>query len=288
MRGAGSPSYLGVAPDGGAGSPSALTGSEGDLGAGSPTMYNPASLSIAITPDGGEYGDYGGDIARVVGIWPLQGPYRCRITSDAGVTYYPDADGCYGAREGKGPACETDPRKRLLTFSVPPAPLGTYDLEIAYGPGFGTSITLTGAIEILSRDRSLETWGMRRTFPQWVATGGRTSQGTPAENHPTRRPILGVIETLTRAFGMGLAETFGRPVTRVRGFPFVYGDAFVLVESTLGFPESGVLFIGTSRYSYSNKTGSSFTGLELLGTTDFADKPVFTEVVLDAHTILAT
>lgn len=288
MRGAGSPSSITVTPDNGAGSPSSISAGLGDLGAGSPTNNQPELLGILVTPDGLDYGDFGGDIVQLRGAWPTVGPYRCRLTNDGGVTYLPSIAGCYSARVAKGSLCETDAGKRVLTFSLPPLEYGAYDLEVAYGVGYGTSTTITGAITVVPRDRAIETWGMRRTFPIWVATGGRTSQGTPIDAvHPTKVPVQGNIESLTRAFGMAMSESFGRPSTRLRSpYSIAVGNCFV--ESTLGFPESGVIMMGKTRYSYSSKTATGFAGLVQLGISDLQDKPIFTEIVLDAHAILTT
>ncbi len=285
MRGAGSPSSITTDPDNGAGSPSFISSGTGDLGAGSPTVHLPAAWGALITPDAICYSDFGGDIVNVIGVFPTQGPFRCRLTD--GVDYFPDANGCYGARLGKGNQCETDAGKRLLTFSLPPLDYGTYDLEVAYGPGFGTTTTFLAAIEIIPRDRALEVWGMRRTFPIWVATGGRTPAGTLSDtSHPTRVPLQKNVEAFTRAAGMTLAESFGRPTTRTVAQDFAYDDVVVVVESTLGFPAEGQILIGKTRYSYTSKVSAAFFGLVQIGISDLRNKPPFTRVVLDAHTLL--
>ena len=233
------------------------------------------------------YSDYGGDLVKVLGTWPIQGPYQIRLRQ--GATFFPSSGGCYSALVGQADACQTDVLRRVLTFSLPPLDYGTYDLIIGYGPGFGITVALLGAIEIVPRDWALEVWGIRNTFPdQPFNLGGKTPRQTAAPAaHPVTVPLMNNIQSITRAFGLVQAETFSNPYTRLTA-ALLYNGTTATVESTLGFPESGTVTIGTSRFTYTGRTSTTLTGLTLVGLSTLATLPAFTGVVLTAHTLLAT
>lgn len=69
----------------------------------------------------------------------------------------------------------------------------------------------------------------------------------------------GVLETLTEAFGEAVQRFSGRPQTLVVS-DYSPTDGSLFVESTLGFPNSGKLFVDGREYSYSAKTPMAFTG----------------------------
>lgn len=62
-----------------------------------------------------------------------------------------------------------------------------------------------------------------------------------------------ILEALTYAFGKELQFLGGGPKTRLVR-PLTYLDPFMRVESTLGFPRAGTVFVGKTQVSYTSKT----------------------------------
>ena len=80
---------------------------------------------------------------------------------------------------------------------------------------------------------------------------------------PTYDPDLpyGLLEAYTNAVGRQVQRMIGVPMTRVR-IDLGPTDTLLFVETTLGFSESGELWIGNQRYSYTGKTASAFVDVQ--------------------------
>jgi hypothetical protein len=143
-----------------------------DAGYGSPTIT--VHLTLWQAAEGARYPDEGGAVLDLLGAWPVPGPYRVRLL-DAEGTPYPDSGGAYSARPGESDAARTDKSQRLLKFSLPPLPVGVYDIEVAWGPSWSTVAVAAKAIEVVRRNRALSVYRIRGRF-----------QGTVFEVGPRR------------------------------------------------------------------------------------------------------
>lgn len=83
----------------------------------------------------------------------------------------------------------------------------------------------------------------------------------PVDIFPAESPEWshGLLDSLTEAFGEAIQRYSGRPQTLVVS-DYVHGDGALFVESTLGFPPSGEVFIDNRKYSYESKTAMSLRG----------------------------
>ena len=87
---------------------------------------------------------------------------------------------------------------------------------------------------------------------------------------------------LTKVFGDSVETFCGVPMTATTA-ELLNGSSTLFVESTIGFPNKGSVFVGTVRISYTAKTMTSFTSI----TSDLyipSTIPIGKEVTLDVTT----
>lgn len=83
---------------------------------------------------------------------------------------YPKIGYCYGAVPGGADVVTISPAKDLLTFSLPPLPLGDYHIGIYDTEGVLRS-TVSEAISVKRRNRSRVTYEVRSRLPPLYLTG---------------------------------------------------------------------------------------------------------------------
>lgn len=148
-----------------------------DTGWGSPYLtVSAASLSMLSPP--GDMPDEGGVLVTVLGVWPKTGPYRVRLYDQAGVAY-PNDPGkvyCHSGKVGQGvDIFVANVGTDVLQFVLPPLPVGLFDLEILYGTNFGTTVTVTDFLNIVTRNRVQQVYSVRRRLQPLYKTGPRRS-----------------------------------------------------------------------------------------------------------------
>jgi hypothetical protein len=122
---------------------------------------------------------------------------------------------------------------------------------------------------------------------QYTVTFGGTTLSITA---PNTTPTLGqewnhgLLRSITRAFAEEIQYTAGAPVTLLVQ-PLGFGESSIFVESTLGFPNAGKLFIRNRLYTYTSKTDVSFTGTATTSST-LESFPKRTEVHCNVAAIL--
>jgi len=179
-------------PEWGFGSPSSIPGSSQtvhDWGFGSPT---PALLDASridtgfgspfgseVAPqvdlaDGQAIPDDGGTVINLTANWMEEGPYSVRLL-DAESTLFPVATDCYSAVPGQGNVCYTDAAKGVLKFSTPRLPVGIYSIRLQWGAG--NEVTLSNALTVVRRNRSINTVRIRTRYPKVYVTGPRSIRG---------------------------------------------------------------------------------------------------------------
>lgn len=94
---------------------------------------------------------------------------------------------------------------------------------------------------------------------------------------------LRFIEALTSAIGEEFETTFGVRSTRLMG-ELAPTDTQALVESTLGFPESGRVWISGLAYTYTGKTSGTLEGLAAV-TPNVLTISAFSDVTLDPWSV---
>lgn len=103
----------------------------------------------------------------------------------------------------------------------------------------------------------------------------------------TEKFPLGTLEALFLAFGETMDFYQGRPTTQLVSQVNAGATDAVFVETTLGFPWKGAIWVGDSRVTYENKTDGAFLAL----TWDELNKPGYgekTRVMLDTKSVPPT
>jgi hypothetical protein len=98
---------------------------------------------------------------------------------------------------------------------------------------------------------------------------------------------LGMLEALFMAFGETMDYYQGRPTTQLVSQVNAGATDAVYVETTLGFPWKGAIWVGDSRVRYENKTDGAFLAL----TWDELNQPGYgekTKVMLDTKSVPAS
>ena len=293
MRGFGSDSRFTSQPslNAGFGRPSSIGSSAttGAEGFGAPPAFwsvqAPAVLPYTVQYE--DYPDDGGSVVRLIGSWPSRGPWIVRLTPDSGTTFYPtDNVGCYSGTVGNGHLCYTDRFRRVLAFVLPPLDVGTYDIWIDWaGLGLFGASKLIGDLDVVVRNSAEEVYSIRRTYPPRYRTGPR-SWGLEDATVPAMP--LTPLRCITRSLGQVAQQIGGSPQTRLLQ-NFSLGDSYAEVESTLGFPLTGEIWIGPLHYSYTSLSASPnrFVALTLInGYADTITLPALTEVTCHAPAIL--
>lgn len=226
-------------------------------------------------------GDDGGYTVSIVGDFPRRGASRLRRPSGFSVVLR-DAQAqeftCHSGLFGGGASCVSDLRARVLRGYTPRLAVGAYTVIVRYD---GVE-QIAGEIDVYRRMRTSHEYALRAALPSAYATGARTLEGdtlldsaAPAATEETHT----VLSTLTRVFGQSLAELNAASViTRTTAPP---SGSTVHVESTLGFSDSGALWLEGERYEYTGRTSTTFTGV--------ADLPLSTptgaKVSYDTHSL---
>lgn len=223
---------------------------------------------IAGTPDGLPwFADNGGDIMQLAGPWPAGTDFRIKVVNQDTGTVYPNDPtksllGLRGAKPGSGVTLRTTP-DGLLSCSLCPLPPGVYDVEVRTGPGFsGTPYTITDAFRIVYRYYSREAWNIRSATPShWRGMGPRALAAEPMPGNNSTFPQLNY-RSLTAAIAEDIQEACGKAVTRLtQEVVWDLSSPTVLhVETTLGFPDNGSIYVGQWEYSYTGRTPDTFTG----------------------------
>jgi len=251
-----------VVYDWGYGSPTPVgyLGGKIDTGWGSPSDK---FTGLVLFPANGLLPDEGGWVCEAVCVngFP-DSVFRARFKNSATNNLYPDADFLYSAEPGSktslipyGPVGAED----TIKFASPSCPPGVYHLILEYGPGFGQEITVPNAYTVVNRNRCRPALRGRLRMPPYYKTGAVLLHMLIVPSAPEE---LNPLECLTLAMGQSVQKVIGNPVTRITS-DVPAGSGSLPVETTIGFTDSGSIFVGSLRFDYSGKTSTSFTGLTL-------------------------
>lgn len=145
------------------------------------TVLGDKDREVAVWPDSG------GEIVRLVGNWPLRGPYRVQLVDAFSGAVYPDASegyvtapvvvdalGIAVGREDRHALFTEDGNRRQvgirLPFILPPCPASVYHIDLKWPTG---ALRIEDAIRVVHRGRALEVWRVRAAWPELHDVGAR-------------------------------------------------------------------------------------------------------------------
>jgi hypothetical protein len=99
---------------------------------------------------------------------------------------------------------------------------------------------------------------MRKQIPPALATGPRDSRIDPVAQD---QYAFGVLESMLLTVGEQIHNLVGQPTTILSLDFDDLTDQVLHVESTIGFPDQGNLFVENRLFTYTSKTQTSFNGL---------------------------
>jgi hypothetical protein len=201
----------------------------------------------------------GGAPVEIRGQLPA-GPCRVQLTIEG------TPRELYSGRAGQGSILY--PRRGgVLRGYTPPAPAGSYQLTLLYGPSLSQSLILSEALEVVPAARLAERYQLARYFPALYASGPRTYEQQPidpATKTPTRGALELIIETAA-----ALATGTARP-SSVTTADTPAGEGLTLeLESVLGFPERGRVWIAGHAEPVAYELASAPRSLTLLGRSPY-------------------
>lgn len=253
--GFGSPTYPNVS-DSGFGSPYSTT--QRDTGFGSPydQVVATSSLNHTIIPN------HGGVRLHIYADWKtlastnrypfVVGGFKVSFLDSMGIV---QAISHGGFPKSKG-VCYTDVWQTMVVCYVPPLSKGTYSILVEWGTN--KSLRLDDSLVVVNRFRASSVYSMRKQLPTSLATGARDSRIDPIDKDEYH---FGVLESILLTVGEQIHSLVGQPTT-ILASDFDDLESQVLhVESTLGFPEQGTLFVENRKFTYTSKTTTSFLGL---------------------------
>lgn len=230
MRGFGDPSAGGL----GFGDPEPLA-ARSELGFGDPDDVDLYTVDL----DTRELYHTGGAEVMIKGLlFDTLAPYRAELTVNNAAVYLQSGEAGQGA--------ELFPERGVLYCYAPPVPVGVYPLILRFGPNYGQSVTLSMTIK--ADNRGAERYRLRELFPAHYQTGPRASSLDPLDRGAEVQeegPLALILDTVGRVFQeiTGAAETIAR--TRANR-----GATSIELETSLGFAESGRVWIGRELISY--------------------------------------
>ena len=176
------------------------------------------------------------------------GPFFITYISQATGTQYTGIGSYQGVR------CFTNSAQNVLYVGVQPLPHGTYDLVVRW-QGVQT-LRIVNAFTVGLRPRIPEAYNIRNHIPGHMQRGPNTIKSEEIIPYNGESNLSLVLKSIAET----IQVMSGRPTTALTQ-PLAYNDSEAVVESTIGFPDSGVLIIGGFRVSYSGKSVDRFTGL---------------------------
>ena len=236
MRGYGDPESGGL----GFGDPESLAGVALERGYGSPNQEALLYLELRSS----KVHHRGGAKVQVTGsLSDNLSPFRLSIQVEGVLTYL------YSGIAGQGP--NLIKRRGDLEAYTPPAPAGSYTITLHCGPNFAQAYTIGTALKIEADNRGGERHLARRLPPSFYETGARFNGLEPVDfavSKPVRPPYLHQILDI---FGRISQEHVGSPQT-VLSRDHARGETDLSTESTLSFPDSGVVSVDGRRYTYTH------------------------------------
>lgn len=139
---------------------------------GTPAMQGAATQFDTLPDDGGV-------VMTLFGDFP-DPTYKVRIKNHFTAETYPPSPlvGCLSVAPGRTAGVLWQivplPDKKRLQFVLPAMPPATYDVQVAFGPGYAADLpVISKAFRVVRRHRTLEQYSLRALPPHWNGTGPR-------------------------------------------------------------------------------------------------------------------
>tara|TARA_Y100001938_G_scaffold143088_1_gene215311 strand:+ start:820 stop:1650 length:831 start_codon:yes stop_codon:yes gene_type:complete len=224
-----------------------------DTGYGSPYDAYRQIISLAVPQlklpdDGGVAIEIYSDWSSIAPFYGRLGPFF--VQARQGDTLYD----MYGGWSGTPLECYTDIAQTAVTAHVPILAQGEYDLVVSWGQSPRVTITLVDALKIVPHNLASEVYSIRQRIPDFYALSHRLIR------HEVGAVGFNRISALSRTIGQVVQRIYGYPET-VLSAAFVPPATTLHVRSTLGFPDSGLLYVDGAPMTYSGKTDTSFLGV---------------------------
>lgn len=181
----------------------------------------------------------GGAPLDLVGFFPSP-PYMIRLTIEG------TQRELYSGRPAQGPLLYPS-RGRLRAYTLP-SPAGEYELTLLHGAGFQQSTPLSQRLEVAPAARLHERYTLAQSWPALYATGPRESAAQDIDT-ATRTPTRGALEVLLET-GASVTTRTARPASITTTATTAGESVELTLESLLGFPERGALWIGTHPHAF--------------------------------------
>lgn len=229
-----------------------------DTGFGSPFDPHNAALEIpgefALVPDdGGVQLEIMGEWLNLIDDGAATGFAIFRVT----IVNQETGEETFAMGDSDATTCITDFYRTRVFAGVPPLPRGTYDLHLSWNEGLNTAI-ITDAFTVVMRPRSQETYNIKQMVPSFFKTGPRDF----TEERDGLYKQESNVGALLGSCGQILQPIVGRPTTSLRS-AFTRNDTVLEVESTLGFPDEGRVFVDGYAMTYTSKTLRTLEGVEV-------------------------
>ena len=242
----------------GAGFGSPYTASLRDTGFGSPydQVVATSSLSHAVVPN------HGGTRLHIYADWKtlasttrypfVVGGFKVSFIDSMGIVQA-ISHGGFPQSQGK---CYTDVWQTMIVCYVPPLAKGTYSILVEWG-NF-QSLRLDDSLVVVDRFRASSVYSMRKQIPPSLSTGARDSRIDPIGKDTYD---FGVLESILLTVGEQIHNIVGQPTTILASNFDDLEDQILHVESTIGFPDQGSLFVENRLFTYTSKTNTTFLNL---------------------------
>lgn len=219
----------------------------------------------AGTPDGLPwFPDNGGEMLFLSGPWAGNPEsFRVKVVNrDTGISYPNDPTKSLLGMRGIRPGSGVDLHVRgdgLIACSLCPLPPGVYDVRVLFGPGYAQAYVIEEAFRVVYRYYSREAWSIRSSVPaHWHGMGPRSIQAEPPVGANSAFPQRNY-RSLSAAIAEEIQACGGKALTRLTSeVVWSLGESVLQVETTLGFPNAGTVFVGPWEYSYSGRTPVAF------------------------------
>jgi hypothetical protein len=190
-------------------------------------FVRPEAPWVFVSDEGGQIVDF--RPSGVIG----RGPFTVRLRDAADDLWPNDRPGCWSAEPGRGFEIWAGRDNRRIRFTLPPLPLGVYDLLVTDAAD-SIVIEVPAFFRVLRRQRPWPIgYGFIRSFPLTWPLGNRHPQLEELAADENRPPYNGW-QAVGKALGW-IAQRYGAPAcTRLRE-DYSPGDLWLLVETTLGF-----------------------------------------------------
>lgn len=209
-----------------------------ELGYGDPTRQ----IIIEVDSSSRNLPHLGGAPIFLRGIIPEEnGPYRVKALIGSEQVFL------YGGQAGKKYDI-TPNRNELICFS-PPAPAGSYNLVILYGPHFTDSLTITNGLNIKPAMRNNLGYATKALYPRFYTTGPKNNEQQELDTASTAPNQRGPLELLIDSFAFQAQSIAGRLQTATTA-ETPPGQTLIQAESALGLPSTGSVYIANKKYTY--------------------------------------